>query len=165
MADNNPEPWLRGPLHGVDPLLAPVLHALMQVEEDLEKYTAGLTSEQVWSEASGVGTLGFHLKHIAGSLDRLTTYLEGCELSETQMKFLQGEHEPADMPELMDIVRQSIRRTATSVRGLSRESLLAPRYVGRKRLPTTTIGLAIHIAEHTQRHLGEAIVLAKLIRR
>ena len=35
--------------------------------------------------------------------------------------------------------------------------LAEPRTVGRRRLPTTAIGLLTHTAEHTQRHVGQAI--------
>jgi hypothetical protein len=50
------------------------------------------------------------------------------------------------------------------VRALNPASLADPRQVGRKRLPTTVIGLLTHIAEHTQRHVGQAISAAKLAR-
>jgi hypothetical protein len=36
--------------------------------------------------------------------------------------------------------------------------------VGRKKLPTTVIGLIVHLAEHTQRHVGQAVSAAKLAR-
>jgi hypothetical protein len=38
-----------------------------------------------------------------------------------------------------------------------------PRYVGRKRLPTTVGGLLVHLADHTQRHVGQTITTAKVI--
>jgi len=50
------------------------------------------------------------------------------------------------------------------VRALDPATLSTPREVGRKRLPTTVIGLLTHIAEHTQRHVGQAITTAKLVR-
>lgn len=39
-----------------------------------------------------------------------------------------------------------------------------PRTIGRQKLPTTTGGLIVHIAEHTQRHLGQAILTCKLLK-
>jgi uncharacterized damage-inducible protein DinB len=42
--------------------------------------------------------------------------------------------------------------------------LTEARAVGRKQLPTTVIGLLIHIAEHTQRHTGQCVTIAKLTR-
>src|SRR5271166_3829359 len=96
-----PEPWLRGPLPGVHPLLAPILYAFQQAREDLAKHTHGLTSQQIWITPHGLGSLGFHIRHIAGSTDRLTTYLEGKQLSQAQMTALHREHEPgASLDEL-----------------------------------------------------------------
>ena len=82
------EPWLRGPLRDVNPLLAPALYALAQTREDLAHHTAGLTTAQIWSRPHGLAPLGFHLRHITGSVDRLTTYLEGCQLNEAQLAAL-----------------------------------------------------------------------------
>src|SRR5262245_5486732 len=81
-----PEPWLRGDIEGVDPLLAPALHSFQQVREDLALHTKGLSTEQVWACPHGLAPLGFQLKHIAGSVDRLTTCLEGKPLSEAQLE-------------------------------------------------------------------------------
>jgi hypothetical protein len=36
--------------------------------------------------------------------------------------------------------------------------------VGRARLPSTVFGLLFHVAEHTQRHAGQAITTAKIVR-
>src|SRR5579884_3981567 len=80
-----PEPWLRGPIPGLDPLLAPVLYAFAQAREDLEKYTAPLTTAQIWATPHGFGSVGFHIRHIAGSVGRLMTYLKQQQLSDSQM--------------------------------------------------------------------------------
>jgi hypothetical protein len=159
------EPWLRGALPDVDPLLAPVLFALQQAREDLEKHTAGLTDEAVWSRPHGLAPLGFHLRHMAGSLDRLTTYLVGGELNAAQFAFLRSELEPkGGLVELLGGVAEAIDRASAVVRGLDLAGLREPRAVGRQRLPTTVMGLAVHLAEHTQRHVGQAIVLCGTIR-
>ena len=50
------------------------------------------------------------------------------------------------------------------VRTLATANLEAPRTVGKKRLPTTLGGLLVHIADHTQRHVGQAITTAKIVR-
>jgi hypothetical protein len=42
-----PEPWLRGPIAGVHPLVAPVLYAFEQAREDLARSTADLTAEEI----------------------------------------------------------------------------------------------------------------------
>jgi hypothetical protein len=160
-----PEPWLRGPLPDVDPLLAPVLYAFQQTREDLARHTAGLMAAQVWARPHGLAPLGFHIRHIAGSVDRLTTYLAGRQLDEEQMQALAAEMEAgAELRELMEHLEGALRRAEEVVRSVDRGTLAEPRWVGRLRLPTTVIGLLTHIAEHTQRHLGQAISAAKLAR-
>jgi uncharacterized damage-inducible protein DinB len=160
-----PEPWLRGPVPGVNPLIAPILFAFQQAREDLAMHTERLTNEQIWATPHGLGSLGFHIRHIAGSTDRLITYLEAKQLSENQMTALQKEHEPgASLEQLLAEMNSSFQRVDTIVRALNPGQLSEPREVGRKRLPTTVIGLLTHIAEHTQRHVGQAISAAKLAR-
>lgn len=156
---------MRGPVPGVDPLAAPVLYSFQQAREDLASYTAGLTVEQIWATPHGFGSVGFHLRHIAGSTDRLMTYLQGQQLSEAQMDFLRREKEPgASRDDLLAGIDAAFQRAETVVRALDPAALNEPRQVGRKKLPTTVIGLLTHIAEHTQRHVGQAISAAKLAR-
>src|SRR5579871_2475303 len=160
-----PEPWLRGPIPDVHPLIVPVLYAFQQAREDLVLHTAGLTTEQVWATPHGFGSLGFHIRHIGGSTDRLMTYLEGNQLSGTQLAALKGEHEPgAPLEQLLAELDSSFQKAESIVRALHPDDLAGPRTVGRKQLPTTVIGLLAHIAEHTQRHAGQAIAAAKLAR-
>ncbi len=160
-----PEPWLRGPLPGVSPLTAPILFAFQQAREDLATYIEGLTVEQIWATPYGLGSLGFHLRHIAGSTDRLITYLEGKQLSELQMAALGAEKEPGGSGEqLLAELDSAFRKAEAVVRGLNSATLTETREVGRQRLPATVIGLLTHIAEHTQRHVGQAIAAAKLAR-
>jgi uncharacterized damage-inducible protein DinB len=157
-----PEPWLRGPVPGVHPLLAPVLHAFRQAREDIAKHTEGLTTEQIWSTPHGLGSVGFHIRHIAGSTDRLTTYLQGTGLSDAQMAALAAENARGETrEELLAAMDAPFRRAELVIRALDPARLTEARRVGRKRLPTTVIGLLTHIAEHTQRHVGQAISEAK----
>jgi uncharacterized damage-inducible protein DinB len=158
-----PEPWLRGPVAGVDPLTAPVLYAFQQAREDLAKYSQPLTTEQIWSTPFGFGSVGFHIRHIAGSTGRLLTYLEGKQLSAEQLIALDAEHEAgATRKELLEQLDAAFQQAEILVRSINRATLAEPRAVGRQRLPTTVIGLLTHIAEHTQRHVGQAISAAKL---
>jgi uncharacterized damage-inducible protein DinB len=161
-----PEPWLRGPLKGVDALVAPILYAFQQAREDLAKYTDGLTVEQLWDSPHGFGSAGFHIRHIAGSTDRLMSYLQGRELSAGQMDELQQEAHPAgwSRDELLRRLEESLAQAEAVVRKIDASTLAEPRTVGRKRLPTTVIGLLTHIAEHTQRHVGQAISACKWAR-
>lgn len=165
MASSSPEPWLRGPLAGVHPLMMPVFFTFEQVREDLRKYTAGLTSEQVWRKMGDLPTLGFHLKHLGGSVDRLITYLLGEQLSEAQLESLRGESQGDEgIPELLELIDRHFAAAEHRLRQIDPEKMYEARSVGRKALPTTVLGLLVHTAEHTQRHLGQAITTAKLLR-
>jgi len=108
--DNPIEPWLRGPVGGVDPLVAPILYSFEQAYEDLAKYTEGLSVAQIWATPHGFGSLGFHLRHIAGSVQRLMTYVEGRQLSDAQMAEIKTQHDPgATREELLAGLRTSLR--------------------------------------------------------
>jgi uncharacterized damage-inducible protein DinB len=163
---NTPEPWLHGPIENVDPLLAPVLRAFEQAREDLANRTEGLTDAQIWASPHGFGPVGFHLRHIAGSVDRLVTYALGRQLSESQMRQLEEEKSAggAGREELLAALERVFRQADAAVRGIDPATLREPREVGRKRLPTTVAGLLTHVAEHTARHVGQAISAAKLAR-
>lgn len=159
------EAWLRGPIPGVDPLLAPLLMSLQMAREDLARITEGLSDEQLWRKLPGIPSLGFQLRHIAGSVDRLSTYLRGDLLSPEQLAFLRDETRPgAELGELMRGVEEALARCEAQVRQLDPATLAQPRSVGRRALPTTVIGLVVHLAEHTQRHVGQAVLIANLLR-
>jgi hypothetical protein len=103
------------------------------------------------------------LRHIAGSVDRLMTYAEGSQLSEAQLSVLKAEKDPGASREmLLAGIDAAFAQAEATARALDPAHLADPRGVGRKQLPTTVIGLLVHIAEHTQRHVGQAISAAKL---
>jgi uncharacterized damage-inducible protein DinB len=163
--DALPEPWLRGPLPGVDTFVAPLLYSFQMAREDLATHTAGLTTEQIWATPHSFGSVGFHLRHIAGSTDRLMTYVSGGQLDAAQMSALKAEKEPgATREELLAGIDAAFEKAEAVARALDAARLADPRGVGRKQLPTTVTGLLVHIAEHTQRHVGQAISAAKLAR-
>src|SRR5690242_14262561 len=160
-----PEPWLRGPLDNVNPLLAPILYCFQQAREDLARHTEGLTAAQIWARPHGFGPVGFHLRHIAGSVQRLMTYVQGRQLSAEQFAAIEHQMDPgASRDELLAEIERSFAYAEAVVRAIDPATLAEPRAVGRKQLPTTLIGLLTHIAEHTTRHVGEAICAAKLAR-
>src|ERR1700682_973634 len=104
-----PEPWLRGPIEGVPPHLMPVFHSFAMVREDLAHYTEGLSTEDVWRRTGSLPSLGFHLRHIAHSVDRLVTYLCGDQLSEIQIATLKQEAEPgATLAGLLALVDEKL---------------------------------------------------------
>ena len=160
------EPWLRGPMEGLHPAAAHLLYTFEQAREELASFCGVLTVEELWmSPGAGVGSVGFQLRHIAGSIVRLTTYLNGEQLSEGQLAALRSEHEPgAGFAELMGALDREFDRTEIVVRLIPATSYEAVRVVGRKQLPTTVGGLIVHMSEHTQRHLGQAVLIAKLVR-
>jgi uncharacterized damage-inducible protein DinB len=165
MQKAQPEPWLRGPIPDVSPLIAPVLYALQQAHEDLANHTAGLTDEQMWARPFGLAPVGFQLRHIAGSVDRLTTYLLCKQLDKAQMAALEAEKETGEtLAQLLAGVNDALALGEQRIRSIDPGSLAERRVVGRQQLPTTVIGLLVHIAEHTQRHVGQAISAAKLAR-
>jgi uncharacterized damage-inducible protein DinB len=157
-----PEPWLRGPIEGAHALTAPVLYAFQQAREDLAHYTAGLSHEQLWATPHGFGSVGFHVRHIAGSTERLMAYVQGKQLTPQQLAALASEHQPGpDRDTLLADLDRVLGDAEAVVRQIDAATLAEPREVGRQRLPTTVIGLLTHIAEHTQRHVGQAISAAK----
>ncbi len=66
--------------------------------------------------------------------------------------------------QLLASVDDSLRHSEERLRSIDPASIYDVRAVGRKALPTTVIGLIVHLAEHTQRHLGQAITLCKAVR-
>lgn len=154
-----PEVWLRGPIAGVDPLLMPAAHALMQTLEDAERETAHLSVDDLWRSAGDAAPIGFHLRHLAGSTDRLLTYARGERLNEAQRAALAAEKLPGDPPAdattLLNALRQTIEQAMAQIRATQPSALREPRPVGRAGVPTTVLGLLFHAAEHSQRHAGQ----------
>ncbi|HEV8076075.1 MAG TPA: DinB family protein [Candidatus Acidoferrum sp.] len=161
---STPEPWLRGTLMDVPAVGRGVLHALELGWEDAKKWCGGLSDAQIHVRPAGLPSVSFQLRHIAGSLDRLLTYAEGRALSEEQLQTLNSEAKPeGSRQEVLAELEAAISRGNPGVLALALEDLSLSRAVGAKRLPTTLGGLLVHIAEHTQRHVGQAITTAKLV--
>ncbi len=159
-----PEPWLRGTLTEVPAVARGVLHAFQLAYEDAHKWCAGLSDAQIHARPAGLPSVAFQLRHIAGSLDRLLTYAEGRPLSEEQFQSLKAEASPdGSTKDVLAELDAVISRGNLRVRALASEDFALPRAVGRKGLTTTLGGLLVHIADHTQRHVGQAITTAKLV--
>ena len=162
--NQQPEPWLRGIDPGIDPVIGHLLRASRQIREDIALAIGGLTPEQLWTKPNGTTSIGFHGRHLAGSTNRLCTYLEGRQLSEAELAQLKVEAEPgANAAELLAGINAALDRYESLVRTLTPAGFAAIREIGRRRLQTTAIGLAIHIAEHGQRHTGQAISITKIV--
>ena len=157
------EPWLRGTLTDVPAVPRAVLHALELAREDVHKWCGGLTDAQLNTSPAGIAPVAFHLRHIAGSLDRLLSYAEGAALTESQIAAINTELQSATGQELFAELDTALDRSAARVRRLASADLADRRIVGKKQLPTTLGGLLVHVADHTQRHVGQAITTAKLV--
>jgi uncharacterized damage-inducible protein DinB len=159
------EPWLRGTLQDVPAVHRAVLHALELADEDVTRWCGDLTAEELNERTAGVASVGFHLRHIVRSVDRLLTYAEGRALSEKQMAELKSEMGACtSTEEELAELRRVLEKAAGRVRALVGEDLDKERVVGRELLATSLGGLLVHVAEHTQRHVGQAITTAKVVR-
>ncbi len=159
------EPWLSGTLGEYHAVVRAVLHGLQQAQEDIEEWTDDLIDEELWARPSGLAPVGFQLRHIAGSIDRLLTYARGEQLSAGQLTILKAEMEPGPgRGEFLALMEKTFAAAAAQVRATDPAMLTEARGVGRKALPTTVGGLLIHTAEHTQRHVGQLIVTVRVLR-
>jgi len=160
-----PEPWLRGTLTEVPAVQRAVLHALELAREDLERWSEGLSDSELNARPAGIPPVAFHLRHITRSIDRLLTYAEGAQLSPEQMSSLKSELDPgATRNELLAELVVGFSKSVRRIRAFSVHHLQEQRFVGKKQLPTSIGGLLVHIADHTQRHVGQAITTAKIVR-
>jgi uncharacterized damage-inducible protein DinB len=162
------EPWLCG-THGDVPAAGrAVLHALELALDDLTKWTAGLGDAEVHARPLGLTSIAFHLRHIAGATDRILTYAEGEQLSAEQLAALKSEQgeegKRESLAELLAEVEVAFTDAAERIRVLATANLDTPRFVGRKQLPTSIGGAMIHVADHTQRHVGQVVTTAKVIK-
>jgi uncharacterized damage-inducible protein DinB len=160
------EPWLRGTHTDVPAAGRAVLHALELALDDLTKWTAGLTDDEVHAQPLGLTPMAFHLRHIARATDRILTYAEGEQLTAEQLSALKSELEGKreSLAELLAEVEVSFTDAAERIRVLATANLDTPRFVGRKQLPTSIGGALIHVADHTQRHVGQVVTTAKVIK-
>lgn len=159
-----PEPWLRGTLTELPSVHRAVLHALELAGEDLQRWCGQLTDAQLNQRPAQIAPVAFHMRHIARSLDRLVTYAEGAFLDESQLLALKSELNPgAARDDLFAELSAALASSALRIRSFSHADLESPRSVGRNKLPTTLGGLMVHIADHTQRHVGQAITTAKIV--
>lgn len=162
-----PEVWLRGAVDGIPPLLQPVAHAMMQSMEEIIKYTHGLEGDQPWKQPSALASVAFHLKHTDGFLDRLFTYASGQQLDVAQLQFLSREGERETMDNLDGLITKlqvRIEKCLQQLKNTPESSLTEPRYVGRKKIESTVLGLLFHAAEHMSRHTGQILVTSRIVR-
>jgi uncharacterized damage-inducible protein DinB len=167
MTSSLPEVWLRGPIAGVPATLQPVAHALLQAREEVEAIMLNFPDHKLWERPAGVASVGFHLQHLSGVLDRLFTYARGDSLDAAQLDALRKEgkprHDHVTARELIDAFHREVDRTVEELRRIDEGTLRETRTVGRNQLPSTVLGLMVHAAEHTQRHVGQLLVTARIL--
>ena len=158
--------WLQGPIDGVPALLQPVAHALLEARDDVSALMDRVSHDELWARPGGIASVGFHVRHCMGSLDRLFTYARGEALSESQLAALAAEktmsHSATPAQTAADFTA-AVDRALAQLRATSADALLAPRAVGRAQLPSNVIGLLAHAGDHTYRHVGQAITTARIV--
>ncbi|MGD0445701.1 MAG: DinB family protein [Edaphobacter sp.] len=158
------EPWLRGTLTEVDAVRRGVLHALELAREDVGRWTAGLTDDELEARPFGLPSVGFQMRHVVRSLDRLLSYAEGRQLSAEQLAALKSEMDGTGSREdLFAEFESGIESAMGRVLAIAEGSYEEARGVGRAGLPSSVGGLLVHCADHTQRHVGQAITTAKVV--
>jgi uncharacterized damage-inducible protein DinB len=158
------EPWLRGTLGDVSAVPRAVLHALELAKEDLALWCGRLSDEELNARPAGIAPVAFHIRHIARSIDRLLTYAEGRDLSSEQITAMKGELAAgANRDDLFSELDTAFAKSTERIRGLDASRLEDSRRVGKKQLPTSLGGLLVHVADHTQRHVGQAITTSKVV--
>ena len=162
------EVWMRGPISGLIPLLQPVAHAILQAREEVNLMMIDFPNELIWERPNAVASVAFHLQHLSGVLDRLFTYANNQILNEDQLELLALE---ADSTQLLTVkgllirFNNQVNKALTQLKNIEENTLLEPRSIGRKQIPTNQLGLLFHAAEHTQRHVGQLLVTIKMLKK
>jgi len=166
MASGLPEVWLRGPLPHVPPLLQPIAHALLQATEEVSELMKDFPDALLWQRPAGVASVGFHLQHLTGVLDRLFTYALGKSLDAHQLRYLKmegGETDNITVGSLVNNFRNQVEHSIQLLMEIGDQGLTDHRGVGRAGMPSTVMGLLMHAAEHTMRHTGQLLVTVKVL--
>jgi uncharacterized damage-inducible protein DinB len=162
-----PEFWLRGPLPDVPPLLQPLAHALLQARAEVQGALHDFPDELLSARPAGVASVSFHLRHLAGVLDRMQTYARYEPLTEAQLDYLAAEKdvptEPGATAALVQQFHEAVEQMLAYLRTVPESTLPEYRPVGRAALPSTVMGLLVHAAEHTTRHVGQLLVTARIV--
>lgn len=165
-SEQQTEFWLSGPVAGITPVLQPVAHAILQARMEVVEVVQNFPGTLLWQRPGGVASVAFHLQHLAGVLDRLFTYARGEQLTTEQLNALQKEGKEDKTISLVDLTQHFDKQVDTALEQLKKtkeELVLETRYVGRKQIPSTVLGLLFHAAEHTQRHTGQLLVTARIL--
>ena len=160
------EYWLNGPLPNITPWLQPVAHTLLQSQREIYEIMENCNDDILWQMLAGIASPAFHLQHIAGVLDRLLTYAGDKQLTEKQLDYLSYEGRRNDsitVRTLLQALQKQIKLSIDFLHETKPKTLTETRHVGRKKIPSTQLGLLFHAAEHTMRHTGQLMVTVKII--
>ena len=163
----NTEWWQRGPVEGVPAVLQPVAHILLQVGESADELVENLSESEWNARPGGVASVAFHVRHMAGVIDRLFTYARGEGLSEEQFASIRREGDPItrdEVPSALNTLHSRIDAALAQLRATDPNTVADFREVGRAKLPSTVIGCLVHGAEHAMRHIGQLSVTARVAR-
>jgi len=162
------EVWQRGPSPEFITVLQPIAHALLQAREEINEYMQHFPVELLWLRPANMASVGFHLQHLSGVLDRVFTYARAEKLTDFQFEQLYEEGKDSTegysinalverFNKQVDLALQQLKYTDEAILGDYRG-------VGRAGLPSTVIGLLFHAAEHTMRHVGQLMVTAAVVK-
>lgn len=163
----NTEWWMRGPVEGVPTALQPVAHILLQTRDEAAALVAGATEDEWNARPAGVASAAFHVRHMAGVIDRLFTYARGGALSPEQIAAAKREGEPLAAGEaagILEALSSRVDAAIAELKTLDVTTLGDFRGVGRAQLPSTVIGCLVHGAEHAMRHVGQLSVTMRVVR-
>ena len=159
--------WISGPIPNVPPLLQPAAHALLQSVREIKAYLVDFPEEKLWEQPFDRASVGFHLRHLTGVLDRMLTYAREESLNAEQFLFLKNEANPQNAPNAQRLIldfENKVDEALNYFKTIPESTLTDARFVGRKKLPSTLIGLLFHAAEHSQRHVGQLLVTVSALK-
>jgi hypothetical protein len=100
-------------------------------------------------------------------LDRLFTYARKESLTPVQLHALKIEGDEqntsSSMKELIEMFNKQVDVSIDELSKVNVDTLPEIRTIGKKLIPTTLIGLYVHAAEHTMRHIGQLLVTVRVL--
>lgn len=162
------EVWQRGPIENIPGLLQPIAHTLLQAREELNDIMQYFPENLLWEKPANVASPAFHLQHLTGVLDRLFTYARSQPLNAAQLHSLSIEGSQKEtlssVNELIESFNKQVDVSINELKIINADTLTDSRTIGRKLIPTTLIGLYVHAAEHTMRHIGQLLVTVNMLK-
>lgn len=159
------EPWLRGGIEDLDPLRAALVYSFQHARDDIAEWTSRVRETELSVDFGQIASVGFQIRHIAGSVDRLMTYAAGDQLSDRQMDVMRAERQQPALSRdgYLALLDEAFSKAEATLRALDSSQYKDIREIGRRRIPVPLGVLLVHIAEHTQRHVGQLIMTVKIV--